>query len=222
MTGEEILKNGRAVAGSSFWIQTIINGGLSCLETGQKLEEILGERIHWLSPMRLDNYRQYELRELNDFYRDISHGFWPKDLETPSWSGLGEGLETGALYLLDVRSHPRELRSRFTGEEAYRRKLAQTLKRTHKSLKGKGSFNEEAWMNKYYGLGQGLTFWKKFDENRGNTRLIYLNLVDDSSLADNELLTSREAWDRAYDQVFFEILGGRSQELDRLLYYFYV
>ena len=61
--------NARATKGSKFWMQEIANDEL--LTT--RLEKLLGEKnLRWISPLKSETFKEYQLKETKIFSRRIS------------------------------------------------------------------------------------------------------------------------------------------------------
>ncbi len=64
--------------------------------------------------------------------------------------------------------------------------------------------DEKAWLEKYYQIGNRLTFLMMLREQRYNVKLVLLNMVKDST----HISTSLEDWEKHYKEVFQLLLGS--------------
>lgn len=90
--------------------------------------------------------------------------------------------------------------------------IKQSMQEAHDSLTNSHNYDEEAWLNKYYQLGNRLTFLVKLREQRYNVKLVLLNIVDDPT----HIATSLDAWKKHYGEVF-QIMIGRADYADNVI-----
>ena len=81
--------------------------------------------------------------------------------------------------------------------------IKQSMQEAHDSLTNSHNYDEDSWLNKYYQLGNRLTFLVKLREQGFNVKLVLLNIVDDPT----HIATNLNAWKRHYDEVFQIMIG---------------
>ena len=95
--------NSKALKGSKFWMQEIVNDDL--LEA--RLEELLGEKnLHWATPLQVESYKEYQLKEPKIFSKVLSlsreafkekFSFWATN--QPRWDAIAVSADGKILYL---------------------------------------------------------------------------------------------------------------------------
>ena len=67
------------------------------------------------------------------------------------------------------------------------------------------AYDEDIWFNKYYQIGNRITFLVKLKEKGFNVKLVLLNIVDDPTY----IQTSEEQWNEYYESVFTHMIGSK-------------
>lgn len=211
---------GRGVKGSKYWIQTVVEEE----ELRRALESELGEALEWLSPLagEENTYDEYELRDgyvcerLGLSWADAESffAFWPK--RQPQWDALALGGEGTVLYLFEAKAHVTELESKCAATNAYSKELIiKSMNEVKEKYFARGDF--EAWLNKYYQLGNRLTFLRKLGEKPfgkiSAVKLVLLNFVNDNTY----IPTPKEEWEGHYKSVLAEMTGGESAPEDVII-----
>lgn len=216
--------NNRAIKGSRFWIQTIVNGDLKCLDKKQTLSEIIGENISWKSPLVSENYKEYQLRNINEEYKDISSEFWTDTRgKHPEWDAIGYG-DSETLYIVEATSYAGEGKIKAMDRDVNRESIVKALKNTHKELGAINEFNEKIWLEEYFQLTNRIAFWHNFNKAGVKTKLIYLNIVNDPTDPDKKesYPTSQEEWESYYKKASMDLFGFDNSIFEEILYYFLV
>jgi hypothetical protein len=194
----------KAEKGSQYWLQAIINDAGS----RERLAECIGlGEILWLSPLESENYREYQLKD-EQVLEDLSlskelFSFWPAN--GPIWDAIGLTADKKTIVLVEAKAHIGEMKTsaRATDPESVDL-IEQSMRDAFAAYPG-GDF--EAWKNKYYQLGNRLTFLHKLNGYRAKTGkdvvLVLLNFVGDRT----NIPTSYAEWESHYAGVFAEITG---------------
>lgn len=85
------------------------------------------------------------------------------------------------------------------------------MQEAHGSLTNSHNY-DNTWIDKYYQLGNRLTFLVKLREQGYNVKLVLLNIVDDPT----HISTSHDAWKKHYEEVF-QIMIGRADYPDNVI-----
>ena len=207
---------GRGTKGSKFWMQEVVNAELQ-----GELNSFIGEEVEWLSPMKGENsdYLEYELRQ--DYICNILgitgeqkkriFSFWPN--RQPQWDGIALSKDRKTLYLVEAKAHLAELNSKVSAKSEENKKLIKgSMKEVFdKSYLG-GTF--EKWIDKYYQLGNRLTFLHKLNEASEEigvkVKLVLLNFVNDTTYRP----TSYDQWKDHYKEVFSAMTGEEETPKD--------
>ncbi|MHC1694045.1 MAG: hypothetical protein AB9835_01960 [Eubacteriales bacterium] len=205
---------GKGIKGSKFWIQVVINS-----EMHSELNDCIGDRINWLTPLtHQDNYSEYELR--HEYICNITgiskdkYTFWPQ--RQPQWDAIGVNEANNILYLVEAKSHLKELKSKMNAtSKASQEKIENSMRSVFEKYYSKGNF--EKWKNQYYQLGNRLTFLNKLNDKTTETGwqviLILLNFIDDFTYKPTEL----SEWIKHYKDVFRELTGNENVPDDVLI-----
>lgn len=203
--------NSVANKGSKFWMQKIVNENAHA----KKFEEILGERLNFLSPLASESYKEYQLRDSKIFSDllgltksefDNQFSFWAKN--QPHWDAIATSIDGKILYLFEAKAHLKELRSKFSATDKNSiEKITNSMHDVFEKISVGANANFKNWIEKYYQLGNRLTFLHymnlmKFPKIQ-RTILILLNVVNDKTY----IPTSQEEWQQHYDEVFLEMTG---------------
>ncbi len=193
---------GRAVKGSKFWVQTIINSSMRL-----DLEEKIGlGPITWLSPLRAEGYTEYKLNQENMRSQlkltkeDLA--FWPQN--EPQWDAIGVAGDT--IILVEAKAHIEETVTNMsaTSNESIAR-ITKAMKEIFDIMNHLGNGNFESWVHKYYQLGNRLTFLQKLNQMPNKkAKLVLLNIVEDPTYK----CTSMAEWETHTKAVFNEITGS--------------
>lgn len=195
---------GRGSKGSKFWMQTLVNldNGNALSKAIQTEDNSIGD-IRWLSPLKNDSYGELKTKQISGLEK-ADFSFWP-DIG-PWWDGVGID-DKGCILLVEAKGHVAETKTKCAASsETSRTMIKQSMQEAHDSLTNSHNYDEDSWLNKYYQLGNRLTFLVKLREQGYNVKLVLLNIVDDPT----HIATSLEAWKRHYDEVF-QIMIGRAK-----------
>lgn len=216
---------GRGKKGSKFWMQVIIEN----LRLQEELNNMIGADLRWISPLAGENeeFQEYELRHkvmkkelgMSDEEADRLFSFWPK--RQPQWDGIAISKDGKTLYLVEAKAHLTEMNSKLSASnEESIAKIKSALECIHDTYYKEG--NLAAWMERYYQLGNRLTFLKYLNKakfrNIEQVKLVLLNFVDDITYQ----RTTEEQWNAHYKEVFKEMTGSSKVPEDVLLVNFKV
>ena len=198
----------RGSKGSKFWIQTLVNldNGNALAKAIQSLDKSIGN-IEWISPLKEDSYGEYKANKIPRV--DKEHlSFWPD--KGPWWDAIGIDGE-GCILLVEAKANIGETRTSCNAtSETSIDKIKQSMKEAHDSITLSlniiHNYDENAWLNKYYQLGNRLTFLVKLREQGYNVKLILLNIIDDPTYK----ATSIDEWKKHYEEVFQIMLGTKT------------
>lgn len=193
---------GRGKKGSKFWMQTVVNlcDGIVLTKAIQSKDSNIGN-IKWLSPLLKDDYRELKTYEIKGISKD-QLDFWPD--KGPSWDGVGID-ENGTIILVEAKANINETRTKCSASNS---KSINQIKSSMKSVHNKISstaYDEDIWFNKYYQIGNRITFLVKLKEKGFNVKLVLLNIVDDPTY----IQTSEEQWNEYYESVFTHMIGSK-------------
>lgn len=206
----------RAIKGSKFWMQTIVNSSMKL-----DLEKQIGlGPITWLSPLRAEAYKEYKLNEkdmlaqLGLTEQDLA--FWPQN--EPQWDAIGMAGDT--IVLVEAKAHVEEMVTKLnaTSHESIAR-ITKAMKEIFDIMNHLGNGNFESWVHKYYQLGNRLTFLQKLNQMPNKkAKLVLLNIVEDPTYKS----TSKEEWEVHTKAVFNEITGSECTPQDVIVVNFQV
>lgn len=145
-------KQSRALRGSQKWLQTLVN------ERPELIDRVLatslglaqGENVHWLSPLKDDDYAEYSdhdfIAKLGITLERVALGsFWPKG--GPVWDALAR-TDRGDLILVEAKAYIAELvSSPIRAKEPSLTKVRESLDATKRFL---GSSSEADWATCFY------------------------------------------------------------------------
>lgn len=191
---------GRGKKGSKFWMQTVVNlyDGIVLTKAIQSKDSNIGN-INWLSPLLKDNYKELKTYEIPGISKE-QLDFWPD--KGPLWDGVGID-ENGTIILVEAKANINETCTKCSASSP---KSINQIKTSMKSVHNKISsspYHEDIWFNKYYQMGNRITFLVKLKEKGFNVKLVLLNIVDDPTY----IKTSEIQWNKHYEDVFTELLG---------------
>lgn len=196
---------GRGKKGSKFWMQTLANldNGCALSKAIQTEDNSIGD-IKWLSPLKNDNYGELKTKQIPGLEK-ADFSFWPDN--GPWWDGAGID-DKGCILLVEAKGHVAETKTKCSAtSEISREKICKSMQEAHDALTASlHIYDENVWSDKYYQLGNRLTFLVKLREQGYNVKLLLLNIVDDPT----HIATSLDAWKRHYDDVF-QIMLGRTK-----------
>ena len=203
--------NEKATKGSKFWMQKIVNDD----SLRARLEEMLCEKsLRWYSPLQAESYKEYQLKESKIFSEvlglsrkdfKIKFSFWPTN--QPHWDSIAASAD-GKLYLFETKAHVKEMNSKISATNPDSiEKILNSMRLTFAELSESGAGNFVSWSEKYYQLGNRLTFLHFMNQMTfpkiRRTILVLLNITDDETY----ISTPKENWTRHYEEVFREMLG---------------
>lgn len=205
---------GRGHKGSKFWIQTLVNldSGNALTKAIRKEDQTIGN-IEWLSPIQ-DSYKEQKTDQIKGITKE-QLAFWPAN--GPWWDGVGID-ENGTILLVEAKGHVQETRSKCTAKD---KDSIITIKTAMEYAHGELSssqYNEDVWLNKYYQLANRLTFLVHLKKREVKVKLVLLNIVDDPT----HISTSKEDWEKHYNDVFSAMTGSNQIPEDVILVNFKV
>jgi hypothetical protein len=165
-------------SGSLKWLRVTIEGAPYLLEAALPLAA--GETVHWLSPLRVDDWSEYrdgaflERLEVGHFHSELAR-FWPT--RGPQWDGLAR-TSRDALVLVEAKAHVAELFSQCTATAAESKGLI------HRSLAAtKRHYGVPAhyhWTYPFYQYGNRLAHLYWLREVCGlNAHLLFVYFLND-------------------------------------------
>ena len=215
--------NSKGEKGSKFWMQEIVN------EPSRKkiFEKILGDNLIFLSPLQSECYKEYQLKEQkifsdalgldkSEFKKNFS--FWATN--QPHWDAIATSADGKILYLFEAKAHLKELQSKLRASSAKSiEKNINSMKKVFDEI-SIGNANFSSWTDKYYQLGNRFTFLQEMNQIKfpkiERTILILLNITDDKTY----IPTSKENWQKHYEEVFLEMTGNKNPPTDVKILYF--
>jgi len=170
--------------GSKKWLQKLVNENpeLLNLEIRSKLGLSSNEEIHWLSPLKKDEYAEYSDQDFVDLLEIEMEkiplsDFWPK--RGPQWDALGKS-RSGNLFLVEAKSHISELISIMRAQdEVSVKKILGSLGKTKDFLNSKA---ESDWSCGFYQYTNRLTHLYLFRINQLPAYLIFVYFMNDSDM----------------------------------------
>ena len=216
--------NTRATKGSKFWMQTIANDGFLTA----RIENLLGERsLFWFSPLEIESFKEYQLKEpkilssvlglsRKEFKEKFS--FWPTN--QPLWDAIAASADGKILYLFEAKAHIKETFSKIAASDPESlEKISAAMKITFDELSVAPEKNFSMWTEKFYQLGNRLTFLHFMNKMTLPTIrrviLVLLNITDDETY----IPTPQEDWEQHYEEIFREMLGKNFPPNVRIIYF---
>lgn len=210
---------GRGKKGSKFWIQTLVNidDGEILSKEIQKVDSSI-RNVTWLSPLKKDNYKELKIKEIIEkcsissikhMHTDLS--FWPD--KGPWWDAVGIASESNTIILVEAKAHIDETMTKCLAKDLGSITLIKkSMKAAYddlnynleQSIVNNHIYNDNIWFNKYYQLGNRLTFMVQLRKLGFDVKLILLNIIDDPT----HIATSRIKWESHYKEVFQSMLGS--------------
>ena len=216
--------NTRATKGSKFWMQAMANDEILTA----RLETLLDEQnLRWFSPLEAESFKEYRLSEpkifsdalglSRDEFRD-KFSFWPTN--QPLWDAIAASDEK-ILYLFEAKAHLNETFSKIsaTNPESLK-KISAAMRKVFDELSDAPEENFSAWTEKFYQLGNRLTFLHFMNRMTlpkiNRVELVLLNITDDRT----HISTPQPDWTRHYEKIFGEMLGKKfSPQNVRVIYF---
>ena len=200
---------GPATKGSRKWMQHIVN------EHPEVINQLLGVELEWISPLKEENYQEYQLRspivvdkiwKTNKLKADFHNDFWPSKGRNPEWDGIAMSNDT--LYLFEAKSHKSEVKGSNNVTNVL---IKRTLKKTYEiCLASNAEMNASAWEKLYYQYANRLAFLCHFKENIERNQLpikkvvmVFLDFVNDKMGKDSP--TNKEEWMKYYETIHKEL-----------------
>lgn len=192
---------GRGRKGSKFWIQTIVSFA-DGRELSREIRSINNDvgKITWLSPLKPHDYAELKTKQIVGL-ETADFSFWPD--KGPWWDAVGID-DKGCIFLVEAKAHVAETITKCKAKsDASKEKIKQSMREAHDSLNAYHPYDEDVWFNRYYQLGNRLTFLVKLREQGYNVKLVLLNIVADPT----HIPTSLDEWEKHYNEVFGSMLG---------------
>ncbi len=202
-------EKGRSCKGSRHQLQNIV------FDKNQHiLNEILSDNLKWISPIRKDDYREYQLNnaeliKILGLPKGVFKGFWPP--RQPQWDGIAIS-ENGTLYLIEAKSHLSEIQcSNTEKQEIIRDRIDKVADKIAKIKLDNNK--QEAWYKRYYQIANRVVFKEKLQDlinevpeiKFNKVVLIFLNFVNDTTWSPKKRVTSENAWICHYENIFSEM-----------------
>jgi hypothetical protein len=170
--------------GSQKWLQQLVNEKPrvlnSLLTENLKLAE--NEHIHWLSPLKCDEYAEYSDQESLDLVnvslrKRTLTDFWPES--GPQWDALGKS-DSGKIFLVEAKSHIRELISstRAKNKNSLQR-IRQSLQETKDFLNSKSKVD---WSQNFYQYTNRLAHLYLLRQNGLQAYLVFIYFLNDAEM----------------------------------------
>lgn len=175
----------RASHGSQKWLQILVNERPEVI--GRVLANLLGlaqgEQMHWLSPLKDDDYAEYRDQEFITrlgitLERVPLASFWPR--LGPAWDALAK-TDRGDLILVEAKAHIPELVSDPTGaSEPSLTNIRESLDATKRFL---GSHSDADWATCFYQYTNRLAHLYLLRElNALPAYLLFLYFINDEEM----------------------------------------
>ena len=199
--------NVEAVKGSKYQMQSLVRSATMKAELDEKLKDCL----EWISPLKKDFYKEYQLNSLKEKFglkKGCFDKFWPS--RQPQWDGIALGKKTKTLYLFEAKSHKGEFcpRKKGTNENNNRQIESSIQCVANKFIEpSEWEAHSKMWCEKYYQIANRIAFSDKMLELRSddtkykNVILVFLNFVNDTTWG-NKMVKTEEEWDCHYEQIF--------------------
>lgn len=205
---------GPADKGSRLCIQKVINS-----DWKKKLDQEIGlGEITWLSPLREDNYAEYQLKEpyiANQLGIPIeSYKFWPSN--QPQWDAIGVSGNT--VILVEAKAHIDEFKNNSTAtSEVSIEKIDSAMFGVFERHFSQGNF--DLWKVGYYQMANRLTFLDKMNDilrpQGREAKLVLLSFVNDCSYRKTPL----DIWEKKYQSIFQDMTGSSEVPDDVVMVY---
>ena len=203
--------NEKAEKGSKFWMQKIVNETVYA----KKFEEIFGAKLIFLSPLKIESYKEYQLKESKIFSNalgltksefETNFSFWANN--QPHWDAIATSNDEKILYLFEAKAHLKELNSKIsTTNKNIIEKITNSMQKVFEKISDGTTADFKNWTEKYYQLGNRFTFLYNMNQMHfpkiQRTILILLNIIDDETY----ISTSQEEWQQHYEKIFLEMTG---------------
>lgn len=198
---------GLARKGSKFQMQTLVN------EKPHSLNSKIGDSLTWISPLKKDEYREYQLNnkeisKLLDLKEGAFKDFWPS--RQSQWDGIAIG-KSRTLYLFEAKSHLNEIQPGKNGKSEENNKLKYTsIMQMAKDVFEIQENNEtqKIWCKKYYQISNRIAFQQKLiqlskdSKKFNNVVMVFLNFVNDRTWQnDKKMVDTSEKWDNHFDNI---------------------
>ncbi len=203
-----------AQKGSQKWLQILINQYPELL--AQPLQNELNlpdnEHIHWLSPVKEDQYAEYQdetfLEKLGvTLSKRTLDSFWPK--RGPVWDALGRS-GSGKLLLVEAKAHIGELVSSPSG--ASQPSLAKIRKSLDETKQFLSSNSQADWSTIFYQYTNRLAHLYLLHQlNELPVYLVFLYFINDEDVNGPD---SKEEWKGAIELIR-HFLGIKQHELSQ-------
>ncbi len=203
---------GLAKKGSKYQMQR-----LTLKENLHYLNRKIGESLTWLSPVKEEEFREYQLNNKKiskrlDLNENAFIDFWPS--RQSQWDGIAIG-ESGTLYLFEAKSHLSEIQPGKEGKSEENNHL----KYNSIMLIAKETFGiqssvetQNIWCKRYYQISNRIAFQQKLiqlskDSNAfNNVVMVFLNFVNDRTwLSDNKMVYTSDEWDNHYNCILSQM-----------------
>lgn len=191
---------GRASKGSKFWMQTLvkIDCGAALNKAIRNLDPNIGS-IEWKSPVQ-EEYKELKTNQIEQCV-NLDLSFWPNN--GPWWDAVGID-ENGCILLVEAKGHINETLTKCSAKsENSIIKIKRSMKEVHDQLAPSHTCKVETWFNKYYQLGNRLTFLVKLRSQGVSAKIVLLNIVNDPT----NVWTSEVEWMNHYANMFNEMIG---------------
>jgi hypothetical protein len=195
-----VLRNqGRASGGSRKWLQILVNERPELVDRvlARSLGLAQGECVHWLSPLKDNNYVEYRDQEFMDklgisLTKVPLESFWPR--QGPVWDGLAR-TDRGDLILVEAKAHISELVSDPT--KASGRSLSKIRESLDTVKRFYGSGSDADWATCFYQYTNRLAHLYLLREcNSLPAYLLCLYFINDE---DVDGPSTRSAWEGAIE-----------------------
>lgn len=208
---------GMALKGSKLRMQQVANNkGLT-----EYFSHLLGENepIRFLSPLASEDFKEYKLNQMKEF-ADITWGFgkevWPDN--QPQWDGIATSADGNTLYLIEAKSHIKEMTTKCTAEKDSYAKIEKIVETGSNLIPHWDKQDLPKWMNGYYQLANRLLFLAMLRQQMdklvfNEVKLVLLNFVNDTSMPN--LLTEEYEWQNHYEIILREVFGTSNLELKK-------
>ena len=178
-------EQGSASLGSQKRLQILVNERQELIDRILSTRLGLGaeEHIHWLSPLKEDNYAEYRdgkfIRKLGiRLDRKPLGTFWPR--HGPQWDGLAKS-DRGDVLLVEAKAHIPELITDPTGAKG--RSLAKICSSLNKVKQFAGSHSQADWSTCFYQYCNRLAHLYLLRELNGlPTYMVFLYFVNDQEM----------------------------------------
>lgn len=202
--------NVEAVKGSKYQMQSLVRSATMKAKLNDKLKDCL----EWISPLKTDSYKEYQLNSLKEKFglkKGCFDKFWPS--RQPQWDGIALGKKTKTLYLFEAKSHKGEFcpRKKGTNENNNRQIESSIQCIANKFIEpSEWETHSKMWCEKYYQIANRIAFSDKMLElcsdntKYKNVILVFLNFVNDTTWG-NKMVKTEEEWDCHYKKIFREM-----------------